>query len=387
MVKNLKRYLKWFQMLSLRLYKKPSFLAILVIIPLCVIGFGLAAKGDSGFVHVVLAQKDDDDKGSDKIIEELLNEDSIIRYSVAESPEAAEEVVKKGGADAAWIFPKDLNGKMNEFIESSYFKDGFVKIIERESSIPLRLSHEKLSAKLFKLLAENYYLHFAKNKTPYLSETEDGKLMEYFYGVSINEELFEVTDVDGNEATGDNGASYLTSPVRGLLSIVVLLSGMAAAMFCIQDEKSGTFSWITESKRIYVNLVCIFIAVLNVSVATLIAVCVGGLSTGFVREFAAIILYALCCAVFCLLLKQIFRTAKVYGSMIPLIIIVMIAVCPIFFDFKNLGLAMYLFPPSLYIKVAYDGMCFIYLSVYIITAGVLSIVLDKFSRKRIIRIK
>ena len=95
MVINIKRYLKWFQMLSLRLYKKPSFLAILVIIPLCVIGFGLAAKGDSGFVHIILAQKDDGDKVSDKIIEELLNESSIIRYSVAKSPEAAEEAVKK----------------------------------------------------------------------------------------------------------------------------------------------------------------------------------------------------------------------------------------------------------------------------------------------------
>lgn len=372
-------------MLSLRLYKKPSFIAILVIIPICVIGFGLVSKGDSGFLHIVLSQSDSEDEVSNEIIEQLMNEESIIRYSVASSPEEAEEAVKNGSADAAWIFPKDLNGKINEFIESSYFKDEFVKVIERESSVTLRLSHEKLSAKLFVTLAENYYLNFAKNKTSYLTDIEDGKLMEYFYGVSIDEELFEVTDVDGNIASANGGGSYLTSPIRGLLSIVVILSGMAAAMFCMQDDKNGTFSWISESRRIYVDFACIFIAVLNVSVAALIAVCAGGLSTGFVRELAAMLLYAVCCAVFCLLLKQIFRSAKVYGSMIPLLIIVMIAVCPIFFDFKKLGWIMYIFPPSLYIKAAYDNMCFVYLTLYIITAAVLCIAIDKLSRKRLIK--
>ena len=383
----MKRYLKWFQMLSLRLYKKPSFLAIIVIIPLCVIGFGIAAKGDSGFLHIVLAQSDASDEISSEIIDDLMHEDSMIRYSLANSPEDAEEAVKNGSADAAWIFPKDLGEKMNEFIDSSYFKDGFVKIVEKESSVPLRLSHEKLSAKLFRSLAEKYYLKFAKERTEYLSDLDDVKLMEYFYGVSINEELFEVTDVEGNAAVVNGSTSYLTSPVRGLLSIVVMLSGMAAAMFCIQDEKSGTFSWIAESKRIYVNFVCIFIAVINVATAALIAVCVGGLSYGFVRELAAMIMYSVCCAVFCLLLKQIFRTAKVYGSMIPLFVIVMIAVCPIFFDLKNIGWAMYLFPPSIYIKSAYNGMCFVYMIIYIIAAGALCIALDKLSRKRIIKIK
>lgn len=383
----MKRYIKWLQLLNLRLYKKPSFVAILLIIPICVIGFAAAAKGDSGFLHIVLAQTDKNEVISSELIDELMSEDSIIRFSVAESPEKAEEAVRTGKADAAWIFPKNLREKIGDFIDSSYFRDGFIKIVERESSIPLRLSHEKLSAKLFRVLAENYYLDFTRDKVPSLSGTDDDTLMNYFNTVSISEELFTVTDVDGNEAEGSDGMSYLTSPVRGLLSVVVILSGMSAAMFCIQDEKRGTFSWLPETHRVYVDFVCVFIAVVNVSVAVLLALWVGGLSTGIMRELVAALLYAFCASTFCLVLRQIFRTVKLYGAILPLIIVAMIAFCPIFFEIKQLGGLVYIFPPSLYINASHDNDCLLYMVIYALLSAVMCIILDRISRLRVFRTK
>ena len=50
----------WFWLLTKRLYKKFTFLAILLLIPALVLGYGAAARGDSGMITVVLAQKEDD---------------------------------------------------------------------------------------------------------------------------------------------------------------------------------------------------------------------------------------------------------------------------------------------------------------------------------------
>lgn len=374
-------------MMNLRLYKKPSFVVILLIIPACVIAFSLAADGESGFLHVMLAQSDKNDPVSSGIVEELMSESAIIRFSVAESPELAEEAVKTGKADAAWIFPKKLGEKIDDFIESSYFKDEFVKIVERESSIPLRLSHEKLSAKLFRVLAEKYYLSFTRREAQSLDDVNDEAMMHYYNTVSITEELFIVTDVEGNSAESTGASSYLTSPVRGLLSIVVILSGMAAAMFSIQDEQRGTFSWLHESKRVYVDFACIFIAVLNVSAVTVIALCIGGLSVGVFLEVSSAFMYALCSALFCLMLKQIFRTVKLYGAALPLIVIAMIAVCPIFFDIKQLGRLIYIFPPSLYIRAAYDTSFLLYMALFAVVAAVICMLLDRLSRIRAYKAK
>ena len=383
----MKKYLKWFQMLSLRLYKKPSFIAILLVIPICVIGFAAAAKGDSGFLHIVLAQDDKNDTISGNIISELVSENSIIRFSVAESPEEAEDFVRTGKADAAWIFPKKLDEKIEEFVSSSYFKGEFVEIIERESSVPLRLAHEKLSVKLFRVLAEKYYIDFTRREAPSLDGMDDNTLMHYYNTVSISEELFIVTDVDGNEADTSVGASYLTSPVRGLLSIVIILSGMAASMFCIQDERRGTFSWLSESRRIYVDMVCVFISVLNISAVAYIALLIGGLSTGIFREAIAILLYVLCSSFFCLILRQIFRTVKLYGVVLPLVIITMIAVCPIFFEIKQLGGLVNIFPPSLYINASHNNACLLYMLIYAALSAVICIVLDRILRLRTFRTK
>ena len=373
------RFLKWLQMLSLRLYKKPSFLAILLIIPLCIVGFAIAAEDDSGFLHIILVTKDEEDPMTQSIISELSEDDAIIRFSVSDSANEARDAVLTGKADAAWIFPKDLENKLIEFLESSYFNGGFVEIIERGSSIPLRLSHEKLSSALFRRLSRYYYIDYMRNEVPDFDNVDDETLLRYYDEVKITEELFTVTDIDGNESVN---VSYLTSPIRGLLSIVVMLGGMAAAMFCIRDEKTGTFSRIPEKDRIYVNFACILIAVINVCVAAIAAIYVGGLGTSFPKECLAMLLYALCCTVFCLFWKMILRTAKIYGSAIPLFTVVMIAACPVFFDFKALGIVKFLLPPSLYIQSVYNSVDLLYMAAYAVIMGAVCLVTDKISRLR-----
>ena len=373
------RFFKWLRLLSLRLYKKPSFVAILVVIPICVATFSIAAEEDSGFLHIVLAQEDASEPVSSEIIADLQAESSIIRYSVA-SPDEAEKAVKTGKADAAWIFPKKLGERLDSFVKSSYFDDGFVKIIEKDSSIPLRLSHEKLSSTMFKTLSQYYYLNYIRSEVPDFDRIGDAELLGFYDRVTISDELFTVTDIDGNET---EEISYLTSPIRGLLSIVVMLGGMAAAMFCIRDEQTGTFSRIAERDRVYVNFACILIAVVNIAVFAVAALCIGGLSTGLLRECAAMAMYSLCVAVFCLFFKQIFRTARVYGSAIPLFTVVMIAVCPVFFELKNLGAVHFLLPPSLYLGTTYDNAGFLHMVLYAVIVGGMCLAADRIvMRKR-----
>ena len=94
-------------MLSKRLYKKTSFVILMLIVPICILAFSFVAKQSGGFIHIVLAQTDSNDKISSEVIKELMEKDSLIQFTTANSDKDALLEVEKGLADEAWIFAAD----------------------------------------------------------------------------------------------------------------------------------------------------------------------------------------------------------------------------------------------------------------------------------------
>lgn len=360
-------------MLNKRLYKKASFVIILLLIPLCVFLFSIAAEEDSGFLHVVLAQTNSKDRVSSAIIDDLLCEDTIVRFSKAESPQKATELVKTGQADEAWIFPENTADDLAKF--ASVGKDKFITIVCREQTVFTRLTHEKLSCALYEYCAKAYYIDFTRENLPELDALSDAQLTEYYENVSIDEELF-VFDNPTSSAENDKGnTNYLTTPIRGLLAVIATLCGMAAAMYFMQDEDSGTFSHIPQASRIYIAFECLMIAVLNVSIAILISLFAAGLAANVLREAVTLLLFSLCCAVFSLLLKLIIPSQKLYGALIPLLTVVMLVVCPIFFDFKGLGFVQLIFPATYFVNASYSNAHLLYMGLYAAAGCILCIAL------------
>ena len=157
---------------------------------------------------------------------------------------------------------------------------------------------------------------------------------------------------------------YLLAPVRGLLSIVVLLCGLAAALFYLQDEERGTFSWVPYAKKPYIAFACQLIAVVNLSAVMLAALYVSGIGTVFWRELVALLLYAVSCSLFCMLLGQLVGSIKGLCALLPLLAVVMIAVCPVFFDLKAQAPFQIFFPPTYYIRSVYNNAYLLWSVVY-----------------------
>jgi len=130
------KLLLWFGMLTKRLYKKATFLAILLLIPLLVLGYNAAARGDSGMITVALAQE-----GQDALAREVLESfdgtSQLIRYTHCASAEDAQSLVQGGKADMAWIFPDNMRQHLEAFLEQPTEKNAFVTVLLREDeSIP-----------------------------------------------------------------------------------------------------------------------------------------------------------------------------------------------------------------------------------------------------------
>lgn len=369
----MKRYAKWLLLLTKRLYKKATFVIILALIPVTVLALGIVAQEDSGFISIALAQEDKSDALSNEIIGDLINDGKLMHFTYCNSPEQAEEMVEMGQVDAAWVFPEDMQGRVDRFVSTQNEDDYIVTVIEREQNVALRLSHEKLSSAVYKYCAKTLYVNFTRDKIPQLNNIDDQELLSYYDAYAVEDELFEfaypedrITDKKTEEV------NYLTAPVRGLLSIVVVLCGLATAMYYIQDEEKGTFALLPMTKKKYIEFLCQIISIVNISVIMLVALIISGLSVSILREIFVLILYVLACAMFCMLLRWLLKDIKILASFIPLLITVMIVVCPVFFDFKEIKFVQILFPPTYYINAISSNRYIIYMLIYILCLALLN---------------
>ena len=363
------KLLLWFGMLSKRLYKKPTFLAILLLIPLLVLGYTAAADGDSGMITVALAQE-----GQDQLAREVMEgfdgSSQLIRYTLCHSPEEAKALVQGGKADMAWLFPDEMQAKLAAFLQQPTEKNALVTVLVREDDVSLRLAREKLSGMLFSQLSRLLYLSFVRQNVPELSHLSDGELMDYYRTQDITEDLFAFDEANASMVSVQT-VHYLTAPVRGLLAVVILLCGMATAMYYIQDSALGVFGWVSTRRLPAVELGCQLVSLVNVSAAVLLTLILAGQSSSFLRELSVTALYCLCCAGFCMLLRRLCGNLRIMGVLLPLLVVVMLLVCPVFFDLAMFRSLQYLFPPTYYVNAIYNIKYLLFMVLH--TAGSFSL--------------
>lgn len=350
----------WFWMLSKRLYKKLTFLTILLLIPLLVLGYSAAAKDDSGMVTVALTSRGEDAL-AEQIMETLSDSSRLIRYVKCESPDKAEELVRYGKADTAWIFEDDLEERMAAFLASPTQKNALATVLIRQDDVTMMLAREKLSGELYRVLCQNIYVAYVRQNVPGLSHMSDGELMEYYHTSDIAKEMFAF---DQSNLAATQEVSYLTAPVRGMLGILILLCGMATAMYYVTDCRRGTFAWVSARKLPAVELGCQIVSLLNVSAVALITMALAGQTVRPWRELAATGLYCLCVAAFSMLLRRVCGSVRVLATLLPLLVVVMLAVCPVFFDLAALRSFQYLLPPTYYVNAVYNIKYLGYMALY-----------------------
>lgn len=357
----MKKILKWFFMLSKRLYKKPSFVALLVIIPLLLISFSFAAKQESGFVNIVLAQEDKDDEISSEIINELLSKDSLISFTYIESAEDALKQVKNGTYDEAWVFRNNSKERIRNFFDNEL--EYVVSVYTKEQNVSVRLAREKLTSSLYKHCVKIYYIDYIRNYCSSLNEISDEQLLVYFENAEIDDSLFTYRNPNSDLENLKN-TNYLTIPVRGLLAILTVLCGFAATMYYKQDEAYGTFSFVKNKHKGLIEFGCVITAVLNVSVVLLFSIIISSLSVNIFKEIIILLLFALCCTAFSILIGTIFKSLNTFSAIIPLFVVVCIGVCPVFFDFRSLRILQLLLPPTYYVNSIYNNKYVIYMVIF-----------------------
>ncbi|MBE6806973.1 MAG: ABC transporter permease [Ruminococcaceae bacterium] len=343
-----KTALLWLWLLSKRLYHRPAFVVMLVLIPALVLGYATINTEESGMVTIAVAQEGHS-APDETLLQDLKGDSQLLYYRTCSSPEEARTLVAAGKADTAWIFPQDLEKGIRAFVDAPE-ENPFIRVLVREDNVMLRLSRERLSGTTYTRVARHAFLVFVRHLAPELSHLSDADLMARYDRVPISENLFTF-DESFAAATKTH---YLLSPLRGLLGIVVMLCALAAAMYHLRDKQVGTFCRMSLRWRWSAELAGQLVAVCHLTAAAAVCLSLTGLSTGLGRELALTVGYSLCCAAFAMALRRLLGSLRGLAALLPALTVLALVVCPVFFDLADLGPVRLLLPPTYYIYGAHN---------------------------------
>ncbi len=370
------KYFIWFFMLTKRLLHQWSFLVLLCLIPCSVLLTNLAMFQESGIVHVILCSEDNDEK-SLEIINSLLNEDSVIRFSQSDSYNIAKNSVINHKADAAWIFTSDFSAKSEEYISSPASAEPLITIIERESSIPLRIAKEKLFGAMYHNFSYSIYKNFVYSELVSEEAVPPQTAKEYYDATPKGSSIVKIERLDSTPLIDSPKIDYLTAPLRGILSLMVVLCTLTAAMFFLREQALGKFAWMSPVKRIVPAMASCFSAACLSAIAVFITIQFLGISTGILYELQSMALFVLSVTGFCMTVSTLFRSAGKFGAMIPGIMIIMLVLSPIFFNMKILRPVRLMLPTYYYLQSTYNIQYRLYEIIYCIATYVICFVLNK----------
>lgn len=378
-VSKTKRILSWALLLWKRLYKKVTFVLLLVMIPVLVLGYGITAQEESGMLTVALATRGDSPDALTRVFWDDLHGSNLVLFVECTSPEEAEQMVREGTANTAWIFNDHLEESIYDFVAKRTSQNSFITVVEPENRVLLMLLREVLSGKLFPYCTDTLYLQYIRENAPELDHVSDETLLGYYEDAALSDGLFVTTDVEGNAVeTSLEDQGYLMTPVRGMLAVVVVLAGLATAMYYIRDEENGTFAWMAQRRKPLMELGCQIISVVNVLVVVLVALAVTGQTVHWGREALLAVLYAACVAAFAMLVRRLAGGIRGLGMVTPLLVVVMLVVCPVFFDLGMMRQLQLLLPPTYFVIAAYNSTYLLYMLAYTAVSLVLCRLIDHF---------
>lgn len=361
-MKKIRRVFLWLMMLNKRLLKKISFLIILCSIPLLVLGVNLMAKQESGILRVILCQEDADDL-SEKIVSQLLDMKSALSFVEVETEEEAIRLVQRNKADAAWIFPEDFEGVMKTYFQEGIWDEPLIRVVEKEDNVMLHLSREVLFGGLYSSITYTVYEQFVRTEVLDGTEVSDEELWESYQKTNMEENMFVFSYLDGE--TADMGTSYMLYPVRGLLALVIVLCSLALGLYFMQDEQNGIFIRLPLNRTVLGSVLYQMPGLVDVGLVVLLALFFSGVAIGLLTELGLMFVYLWMVAGFSDLVRRLCKKQVRLGALIPMLVLVMLAVTPIFMGAPNMKWLQLLLPPYYYINALHSNAYRIGMLVYV----------------------
>jgi len=335
-----------------------SFPLLLVIIIISGPILNSAFSSENGLVNVAIYPGKDE--LSIQACNSLISEESVIKYTIADTKSEARKLVERGKCDVAWIVKDDFSKRL----ESIAREDKVVSLIDvyqKENSVALELARGKLYGKTFSYLTYEMYKDYVLTEIAENGNISEERIKETYDNTAHEGAVIQIKNEDSDEALNVLGANYLLSPIRGFLSILVLLCGLSAGLYFVGEKRKGLYSHIREDKHYVPSFISCFGAIILSGIAALCSLAFSDLFTDVLIEISAMLLFCICSGLFCAFLCTVIRNVSLFGALIVPVVIITLIMCPIFFNVDFFVWLKYILPNYYYLMSIYHPIYLLYM--------------------------
>ena len=361
--------MRWFLLFTKRNFKKLSFLLILLLIPTVTLLMSAISDRDSAVVRIGYCCDGSAKDSTMDVFEQLKNDRGIISFIRFDKISDGDKALSLGEIDTLWIFPESISESIDKYFSES--REPVIKILHREDSTVSRLTEEKLFCTLYPYISYSLYSNHMTNMLPESKDLSEDELQHYYDYMGLNSDIVETVTVNGGSSV--DGAGILLSPLRGILSVVIMLSGFAAAMYTLSDIKRGMYSAFSPKKRITLCFTASLSATMPTAIAVIIALLLSGIHDG-IWELIRIFPFVTACTSLSVLVMGLFRTPERVGVVIPIFTVSALIFSPVFLDIGS-KFPGGILPIYYYLCSSADTLHLITLVIYTAVSGILGAIL------------
>ncbi|MCR5419567.1 MAG: ABC transporter permease [Lachnospiraceae bacterium] len=381
-------YIKLFRIFNKRLLRKPGFIIMLLLIPMVVLLLFVVSNNESGIARIALVCE-----GKSDIIPKLMAKDSVFLYVGYNNKDDALKELNDNKVDAVWIFSgefeKGIADYTNHIVEEKARENDLSKnalkgdkgkvvtVIENEDTVLLKLARLQLFGAMYSELSYSLFKDYIYLKT---KEDREEILEKYYRIYQKNNSLFKYRENTAANVEEKEETQYLFAPVKGLLLMMVLLCGFSSTMFYTEDREKGIIDRIPVGNKWVFEHIYILTALVDASIVVFFVFLLYGQTENVFGEVILMLMYVISCCCFCSIIRKIFPGLRSLGAFIPVIMIVMLVVCPVFVYVKEFRSLQVIFPPFYYLMAENDRRYFMYFGIYLVVTIVVDVLVGLGSR-------
>lgn len=326
----MKKLLTWCFLLGKRTIKNPLLIILMLAMPM----LALAVSNIPSFHNDVSYKAGIYFEGTDELsitlMESLLDTEGVFSFTRYTDIEDMTNDIKTKKLCCGYILPDDLSEHVE--IKDTY---GCINVIMQPSESLQPAINEHVYAELIRLQNYNILTSYVTGQEWFSVTDTDAmeKLIEYYEYYANSDKTFHInfeTYGDAGLQTKEDPVSTIAFPIRGILSIMVFLSGIFGCVTFLSDKEKGIFETITIKYRILCQILYVLIPTLLFTISALLTIVFSGIWTGALRELIGMLILILLTLVFSQLLIIITRKSSVCIACIPGLLIGCLIFCPVF---------------------------------------------------------
>lgn len=378
----MKRMGMWILLMTKRLMKKPSFIIILVLLPVILVMYRFIITEDDGTIRACVYVPEGSEAFTEKLADNLADAEFSARFYLVDSEDDLYSDVIAGRAEVGYILPKDLKER---FLTKNW--DSAVRMVVSDTSQMAPFVNEFVTVVIYTDMMEEYIADYLVNRSGLelsdevirpiirenlLKQAGSGSLFDIAY-----RDYYKNEEVSREEVMAEN---YLMKPIRGTVALFVLLAGLAGLVFWFQDNAEGRFKVMSHEKRPVINYGSLLLPTALSAIVGMVCILIAGLCENIFLELLTMLLYVIFVTGVCEIIRVIVPSVNAVCAAIPILAIASYLCCPILIDLKKvLPVVSYLrkiLPPDYYLET-FNGTALWVLAVATAVVTLVSVGLEK----------